>query len=287
MTGFSTLLFLGLQRYGVRKLELLIEILVFVMAGCFFGEMSYVKPPAKDVLKGIFIPKLSGQGATSDAIALLGALVMPHNLFLHSALVLSRKIPNSVRGVNNILGKSSSTVYAIALLASGQSSTISGTYAGQFIMQGFLDMKMRKWIRNLVTRLIAITPSLIVSIIGGSAGAGRLIVIASIIVFSWALGLGIIGINIYYLITAFVGWLTNNSLPKVGNVFIGIFVFPVIAIYILTVIYLMFRKDTIVTFIDTTKVDAQMRVEDGTGNSEVVFDRVPYREDLADIPLPQ
>ncbi|XP_076931262.1 metal transporter Nramp7.2-like [Bidens hawaiensis] len=239
LTGFSTLLLLGLQNYGVRKLEILIAILVFVMAGCFFGEMSYVRPPAGDVLKGMFIPKLSGHGATGDAIALLGALLMPHNLFLHSALVLSRKIPNSVRGINdacryfliesgialfvaflinvsmisvsgtvcsaknlpsdemdrcsdlnlnsasflfkNVLGKSSSTLYGIALLASGQSSTITGTYAGQFIMQGFLDLKMRKWLRNLMTRCIAITPSLIVSIIGGSAGAGRLIVIASMI----------------------------------------------------------------------------------------------------------
>ncbi|GJT77653.1 ankyrin repeat-containing domain, PGG domain protein [Tanacetum coccineum] len=167
----------------VRKLEILIAILVFVMAGCFFGEMSYVKPPAGEVLKGMFVPKLSGRGATGDAIALLGALVMPHNLFLHSALVLSRKIPNSVRGINdacryfliesgialfvaflinvsmitvsgtvcaeenlqsgdvdrcNVLGKSSSTLYAIALLASGQSSTITGTYAGQFIMQNYI-----------------------------------------------------------------------------------------------------------------------------------------------------
>ncbi|KAK1386224.1 hypothetical protein POM88_023959 [Heracleum sosnowskyi] len=65
------------DRGEVRKLELLISILVFVMAACFFGELSYVKPPAQDVLKGMFIPKLSGQGATSDAIALLGALVMP------------------------------------------------------------------------------------------------------------------------------------------------------------------------------------------------------------------
>ena len=62
----------------VRKLELLISVLVFVMAGCFFGEMSYVKPPASGVLKGMFVPKLSGQGATGDAIALLGALVMPY-----------------------------------------------------------------------------------------------------------------------------------------------------------------------------------------------------------------
>ncbi|XP_055834743.1 metal transporter Nramp5-like [Solanum dulcamara] len=372
-TGVSTLLFIGLQRYGVRKLELLIAILVFVMAACFFGEMSYVKPPANELFKGMFIPKLNGDGATADAIALLGALVMPHNLFLHSALVLSRKIPNSVRGINdackffliesgfalfvsflinvavvsvsgtvcgadnlsdqnkescsditlnsasfllkNVLGKSSSTVYAIALLASGQSSTITGTYAGQFIMQGFLDLKMKTWLRNLFTRLIAITPSLVVSIIGGPSGAGRLIIIASmilsfelpfalipllkfsssstklgphknsiyIIVISWILGLGIIGINIYYLSTAFVGWLMSNNLPKVGNVLVGIVVFPLMAIYILSVIYLMFRKDTVVTYIAPIKDD---HMENGTNSMELV-DRVPYREDLADIPLPQ
>ncbi|KAJ6685369.1 SOLUTE CARRIER PROTEIN FAMILY 11 MEMBER [Salix purpurea] len=295
MTGFSTLLLLGLQKYGIRKLELLISVLVFTMAACFFGELSYVKPPASGVLKGMFIPKLSGQGATGDAIALLGALVMPHNLFLHSALVLSRKVPNSVRGINdacryfliesgfalfvaflinvsivsvsgtvclaknlspedaarcddltlkgasfllkNVLGKSSSIVYSIALLASGQSSTITGTYAGQYIMQGFLDLKMRKWLRNLLTRSVAILPSLIVSIIGGQSGASRLIIIASmilsfelpfalipllkfsssntkmgphknsiyIIVISWILGFMIIGINVYYLSTGFVG----------------------------------------------------------------------------------
>ncbi|GAY52125.1 hypothetical protein CUMW_139520 [Citrus unshiu] len=348
LTGGSTLLLLGLQKYGVRKLEMLITVLVFIMAACFFGEMSYVKPPAADVLKGMFVPKLSGQGATGDAIALLGALVMPHNLFLHSALVLSRKVPNSVRGINdacrffliesglallvaflinvavisvsgtvcsatnlsndnkhqcsditlnsasfllqNVLGKSSKIVYAIALLASGQSSTITGTYAGQYIMQGFLELKMRKWLRNLMTRCIAITPSLIVSIIGGSQGAGRLIIIASIIVISWILGLGIIGINIYYLSTGFVDWLIHNSLPKVGNVFIGIIVFPLMAVYMIAVIYLTFRKDTVVTFIDPTKDDpaAQTRMETGLGNPNATeLDRVHYREDLADIPLPE
>lgn len=223
--------------------------------------------------------------------------------------------------LQNVLGKSSSTVYAIALLASGQSSTITGTYAGQYIMQGFLDLKMRKWIRNLVTRLIAITPSLIVSIIGGSSGAGRLIIIASmilsfelpfalipllkfsssqtkmgphknsiyIIVFSWVLGLGIIGINIYYLTTAFVGWLIHNDLPIVANVFIGIIVFPIMAIYIISVIYLMFRKDTVVTFMEPTKLDpsAQTRMENGDADGAFELQRIPYREDLADIPLPQ
>ncbi|KAL4596187.1 hypothetical protein ACB092_12G146400 [Castanea dentata] len=349
ITGLSTLLLLGLQRYGVRKLELLITILVFVMVVCFFGEMGYVKPPAVAVLKGMFIPKLSGQGATGDAIA--------HNLFLHSALVLSRKIPNSIHGINhacryfliesrfelfvaflinvaivsvlgtvclannipnetanqyndlnlnsasfllkNVLGRSSSTIYAIALLASGQSSTITGTYARKFIMQGFLDLKTKKWIRNLITRCIAITPSLIFSIIGGSNGAAQLIIIALdknlmgfalqmifsfdlpfalipllkfnssatkmgphknsiyVIVISWILGMRIIGIDIYYLSTGFVGWLIHNNLPKVA-VFAGLLVFPLMLIYIL-------------------------------GNSCEVgeLDHIPYREDLADIPLPE
>ncbi|XP_073260308.1 metal transporter Nramp6.1 [Populus alba] len=380
-TGCSTLLLLGLQKYGVRKLELLIAVLVFVMAACFFGEMRYVKPPATEVLEGMFIPKLSAQGSTGDAIALLGALVMPHNLFLHSALVLSRKTPNSVRCINdacryfliesgfalfvaflinlavisvsgtvcsaqnlssenadrcgdltlnsasfllqNVLGKSSSKIYAIAVLASGQSSTITGTYAGQYIMEGFLELRMRKWTRNLVTRCIAITPSLIVSIIGGSSGAGRLIIIASmilsfelpfalipllkfsssttkmgphknsiyIIVLSWILGLGIIGINIYYLSTGFVGWLIDNNLPKVANVFIGIIVFSLMAIYILAVIYLTFRKDTVVTFMEPNKNDPQQQtdMENGLAKSTdgpEMVDRAPYREDLADIPLP-
>uniref|UniRef100_A0A7N2MK89 Uncharacterized protein n=1 Tax=Quercus lobata TaxID=97700 RepID=A0A7N2MK89_QUELO len=369
ITGLSTLLFLGLQRYGVRKLELLITILVFVMAACFFGEMGYVKPPAVAVLKGMFIPKLSGQGATGDAIALFGALVMPHNLFLHSALVLSRKIPNSVHGINdacryfliesgfalfvaflinvaivsvsgtvclannisnetanqcndlnlnsasfllkNVLGRSSSTIYAIALLASGQSSTITGTYAGQFII-------------NLMTRCIAITPSLIVSIIGGSNGAARLIIIASmilsfelpfalipllkfsssatkmgphmnsiyVILISWILGMGIIGINIYYLSTSFVGWLLHNNLPKVANVFVGLLVFPLMLLYILAVIYLTIRKDTVVTFVEPVKHDhpvTQNNMEHRLGNSCEVgeLDHIPYREDLADIPLPE
>ncbi|KAH7832820.1 hypothetical protein Vadar_000262 [Vaccinium darrowii] len=364
LTGLSTLLLIGLQRYGIRKLELLVAFLVFTMAACFFGEMSYVKPPAEDLFKGLFIPKLNGQSATGDAIALLGALIMPHNLFLHSALVLSRKIPKSVCGINdacryylmetgfalfvalliniavisvtaticteknvangqcnnitlnsasfllqNVLHKSSSTIYAIALLASGQSSTITCTYAGQFIMQGFLDLKMKRWMRNLMTRSISILPSLIASLVGGPAAAGSLIIISSmilsfelpfslipllkfssstskmgphkgsiyIIVISWILGLGIIGINIYFLSTSFVGWVIHSTLPKAATVFIAILVFPMMAVCVASVIYLMWRKDTVVTFIDTTKNDT----------TDHDSDLVPYREDLADIPLPE
>ncbi|CAD6226116.1 unnamed protein product [Miscanthus lutarioriparius] len=335
ITGSSTLLLLGMQKYGVRKLELLVGLLVFVMAACFFIEMSIVKPPAKEVIYGLFIPSLSGSGATGDTIALLGALVMPHNLFLHSALVLSRNTPSSVRGIKdacrfflfesgvamlvalliniciisvsgtvcnssnlspddsakcsditldsssfllrNVLGNNSVVVYGVALLACGISSSITGTYAGQYIMQGFLDIKMKQWLRNLMTRSIAIVPSLIVAIIGGSSGAGRLIIIASMILsfelpfalipllkfssssntmgqhknsiyiigFSWMLGSVIIGINIYFLCSKFVGWILHNSLPIYANILIGIIVFPLMLLYICAVIYLTLRKETI------------------------------------------
>ncbi|KAG6501381.1 metal transporter Nramp5-like isoform X1 [Zingiber officinale] len=378
ITGLSTLLLLGLQKYGVQKLERLITILVLVMAACYIGELSYVSPPANEVVKGLFVPSLKGSGATGDAIALLGALIMPHNLFLHSALVLSRKTPPSIKGVNDacryflvesgfalsiallinisivavsgtvcaandlsqqdsdrcddltlhsasfllkdVLGKSSSTVYAIALLASGQSSAITGTYAGQYIMQvGFLNMKMKKWLRNLMTRSIAITPSLIVSIISGSSGAGRLIIISSmvlsfelpfallpllkfsssqtkmgphkssiyIIVVSWILGWLLVAINIYFLSTSFVSWLIDSSLPTVANVLISIIVFPLMAVYTLTVIYLTFRKETEVTFVDSLD-SSHVNIEsggsfqvDGMSRSEVA----PVREDCVDIPL--
>ncbi|KAJ8773396.1 hypothetical protein K2173_028573 [Erythroxylum novogranatense] len=222
------------------------------MAACFFGEMSYVKPPVSAIFKGLLVPNLSGNGATSHAIALIGSLIIPHNLFLHSALVLSRKAPKTVHGINdacryfvmelgltmsvalvinvsivavsgtvcsadnlspenadrcndlsaksasfllkNVLGKSSSIVYGVALLASGQSSAVTSTYSGQFIMQvfiktkadhmqhilGFLNLKMKKWLRNILTRAFAIVPSLIVTIISGSSGASRLIIVTAV-----------------------------------------------------------------------------------------------------------
>ncbi|KAM4089886.1 hypothetical protein ACJW30_09G017800 [Castanea mollissima] len=242
--GLSTLVLLALQQYGVRKLEFLIAFLVLTIAACFFAELGYAKPAATEVLNGLFVPNLKGNGATGLAISLLGAMVMPHNLFLHSALVLSRKIPQSVQGIKeacrfyliesafaltvaflinisiisvsgavcnsshlsaedqnscgnldlnkasflleNVLGSWSSKLFAIALLASGQSSTITGTYAGQYVMQGFLDLRLKPWIRNLLTRSMAIVPSLIVALIGGSAGAGKLIIIASFLLQAYS-----------------------------------------------------------------------------------------------------
>lgn len=99
LTGLSTLVLLALQQYGVRKLEFFISFLVLTIAACFFVELGYAKPQASEVMYGLFVPRLKGNGATGLAISLLGAMVMPHNLFLHSALVLSRKIPRSVGGI--------------------------------------------------------------------------------------------------------------------------------------------------------------------------------------------
>lgn len=112
-----------------------------------------------------------------------------------------------------------------------------------------------------------------------------------VIVISWILGVGLIGINIYYLSTGFVDWLIHNSLPKVANVFVGILVFPLMVVYILAVIYLTFRKDAVVTFIDPTKDDpaAQNNMEHGRGGADRPgqVDGIPYREDVADIPFPE
>ena len=107
---------------------------------------------------------------------------------------------------------------------------------------------------------------------------------------SWILGVGIIGINIYYLSTGFVDWLIHNNLPKFGNVFVGLLVFPLMLVYILAIIYLTFRKDTIVTFVEPVKHDhlvAQNNMEHGHSCEVGELDHIPYREDLADIPLPE
>ncbi|XP_075501555.1 metal transporter Nramp7.2-like [Primulina tabacum] len=333
LAGLNTLLLLGLQRYGIRKLEITIGILVLVVGGCFCSVMAYAKPNPKEIMKGMFIPELRTSSATRDAIALLGALIMPHNLFLHSALVISRKISrtsDSIRSASkyfllesglalfiaflinvavisvtgsvcsnpnitlenknhcnnitldsasfllkNALGKWSSKLYAVSLLASGQSSTVTGTYAGQYIMQGFLDLKMELWLRNLVTRCIVILPSLMVGIIGGASGAARLIIIASMIlsfelpfalvpllkftssaakmgehknsimvnIVLWLLGFCSIAINMYFLGSTVIGWITSHQMPKAAAVGAGMLIIPVAILYIALLVYLTLKKE--------------------------------------------
>lgn len=374
ITGVSTLILLLLQQYGVRKLEILIALFVFTMAGCFFVELGYAKPKSSEVLKGLFVPQLKGSGATKLAISLLGAMVMPHNLFLHSALVLSRKIPRSVNGIKeacrfymiesgfalmvaflinvsvisvsgavcnssnlnpdeskscksldlneasfllkNVLGNWSSKLFAIALLASGQSSTITGTYAGQYVMQGFLDLRMKTWIRNCLTRCLAIVPSLIVAIIGGASGAGDLIIFASMILsfelpfalvpllkftssktkmgthansatisaITWIIGSLIMGINIYYLGEKLVTSLRASHIGTVGVVFCGILGFSGMLIYLAGIVYLVFRKNTEGSFLLPLREPEHLQMASESASASVP--NLP-REDIADMQLPQ
>ncbi|GJN18913.1 hypothetical protein PR202_gb06125 [Eleusine coracana subsp. coracana] len=375
LTVFSTLLLLGVQKFGARKLEFIIAAFMFTMAACFFGELSYLRPSAREVVKGMFVPSLQGKGAAANAIALFGAIITPYNLFLHSAVVLSRKTPRSVKSIRtacryfliecslafivafvinvsivvvagsicngnnlspddantcgdltlqsapmllrNVLGRSSSVVYAVALLASGQSTTISCTFAGQVIMQGFLDLKMKNWVRNLITRLIAIAPSLTAALVSGPSGAGKLIIISSMVlsfelpfalipllkfcnsskkvgplkesiytvVIAWILSFALIVVNTYFLMWTYVDWLVHNHLPKHANALVSILVFALTAAYLVAVVYLTFRKDTVVTYVPLSE-KAQGQVEAGAGvalASAADEDQpAPFRKDLAD-----
>eukprot|EP01018_Ginkgo_biloba_P022853 Gb_14355 [translate_table: standard] len=359
LTGFSTLIFLALQQYGVRKLELFISFLVLTIASCFFLEIKYAKPSSTEVMKGLFIPRLEGHGATGIAISLLGAMVMPHNLYLHSALVLTRQTPRTVQGVKDgcryniiecslalllsfainvavvsvsgavcsstglsiedqancsnldlnrapfllkhVLGKWSSTLFAIALLASGQSSTITGTYAGQYVMQGFLELRFAPWLRNMITRCVAIIPSLVAALIGGFSGAGKLIIMSSMILsfelpfallpllkftsnnvkmgshvnskkvsgLAWIIGSCIILVNMFYLTSGFFHWILNTALPKPIAVFLGILGVAALIAYIGFTLYLAMRTNKTETYNSTEMVETIMNELDESGVNEL------------------
>ena len=235
ITAFDTLLFLFLQYASIRLLEAVIGGFLMIVSGCFIVEMFFVDLDYTSMVEG-FIPFFqagSGEGSLSGymvaAIGLLGAMVMPHNLFLHSALVKTRKVERSFPGIyeamiynviecamalgvsfvinfcvisvssvvfyysdstgldqaadllEQTLGNASWVVFGVALLASGQSSTITGTYAGQFVMEGFLAWNIPMWKRNLITRSVTILPSLLVVLLVGSDGADALIVWSQVI----------------------------------------------------------------------------------------------------------
>ncbi|BBG99195.1 NRAMP metal ion transporter 6 [Prunus dulcis] len=349
LTGLSTLLLLALQQYGVRKLEFLIAFLVLTIAGCFFAELGYAKPDAAEVLNGLFVPQLKGSGATGLAISLLGAMVMPHNLFLHSALVLSRKIPRSVCGIKeacrfymiesgfalmvaflinvsvisvsgavcnsadlnaedqmnctdldlnkasfllrNVLGSWSSKLFAVALLASGQSSTITGTYAGQYVMQGFLDLRLKPWLRNFLTRCLAIVPSLIVAVIGGSAGAGKLIIIASMIL-SFELPFALIPLLKFTSSKTKMGAYANSTAISaitwiIGSLLMAINVYYLISmgLYLAGIAYLVFRKNKEAThLLALTTPESRQLANEQQGNASMYC---LAREDIVSMQLPQ
>src|SRR5215203_3106028 len=227
ITVLDTFLLLVLQRLGMRKMEAFIICLVAIIGISFLTEIILAKPNLGEVAVG-FIPSIPNNAALYIAIGIIGATVMPHNLYLHSALVQTRRIDSSEKGVWSaikynfidsaialnaaffvnaailILAASTffkagmyevsdiqdaykfltpllgthwaSVLFGIALVAAGQSSTVTGTLAGQIVMEGYLNLRIAPWLRRLITRLIAIVPAIIVIVIYGESETGAMLI---------------------------------------------------------------------------------------------------------------
>ncbi|HEV7990922.1 MAG TPA: Nramp family divalent metal transporter [Gemmatimonadaceae bacterium] len=234
ITALDVLLLLYLQNKGVRVLEALVITLVATVGVCFAFELFLAQPNIAAVAAG-FIPTtdiLADREKLYIAIGILGATVMPHNLYLHSSIVQTRQYDENAAGkreavryafidstialsmalfinaailivaaasfhtsghsevaeiqdafklLTPLLGAGASTMFALALLASGQNSTLTGTLAGQIVMEGFLNIRIRPWLRRLITRLIAIIPAVIVAIMGGVSGTAKLLILSQVV----------------------------------------------------------------------------------------------------------
>ena len=241
-TVLDTLLLLVLQNYGIRKIEAFIIGLVVVIGSAFLMEMFLAKPAMGALLKG-FIPSLPSPEALYIAIGIIGATVMPHNLYLHSSLVQTRRIDMSEKGIwaairyniidstialnaaffvncailvlaastffnagyfhvasiqdahellSPLLGtKLAPLLFGVALVAAGQSSTITGTLAGQIVMEGYLNLRITPWLRRLITRTIAIIPAYLAILLYGERETGPLLVLSQVIL-SLQLGFAIV-----------------------------------------------------------------------------------------------
>ena len=241
-TVLDTFLLMWLQKLGIRKLEAFIISLVLIIAFSFFLELVFAKPNFGQVAIG-FLPTKLDRNSLYIAVGIIGATVMPHNLYLHSALVQTRKIKTGWAGVRRALkynfidsfialngaffvnaaililaasvfyttgntgiakiedayrllspllgNKIAPTLFAIALIASGQSSTITGTLAGQIVMEGYLSLRIDPLLRRLITRMIAITPAVIVILLYGDSKVDDLLIFSQVIL-SLQLGFAIV-----------------------------------------------------------------------------------------------
>src|SRR5467141_1881107 len=235
ITSLDVLLVLYLQHRGFRLLEALVVALIATIAGCFIFEILISRPALSAVAVG-FVPAagiLRNPDQLYIAIGILGATVMPHNLYLHSSIVQTRRYEETTEGrrvavryafldstialtfalfinaailvvaaatfhtsghtavaeiqeayrlLTPLLGVvGASAVFAFALLASGQNSTLTGTLAGQIVMEGFLNIRLRPWLRRLITRVIAIIPAVIVAALFGASGTARLLLLSQVI----------------------------------------------------------------------------------------------------------
>lgn len=315
ITGFDTMLFLVIQHFGIRKMEAFILMLVSTIGVCFGIELLFAKPAVAEIATGL-MPRLSSE-SLYVAIGILGATVMPHNLYLHSALVQTRSVEQTREGMRiackfnlidttialnaalfvnaaililssstffkngivvteiqqahelltPLLGTTlASTLFAVALLSAGQSSTLTGTLAGQIVMEGFLQFKMRPWLRRLITRLIAIVPAVIVISIQGEQGSYDLLILSQVIlslqlpfavipliqytsdrkkmgtfanplwlkVVAWVVASVIVGLNARLVFETIAGWIAEAEDP----LWLWLTVVPVVVAIALLLLYI-------------------------------------------------
>jgi len=241
ITIFDTVLLLFLMNKGMRKMEIFIVSMVFIVGLSFLVEMFIVEPSVKEIIGGLKPSVLSGQ-ALYIAIGIIGATVMPHNLYLHSSLVQTRKFERDEKGIKeaikfnfidtavalnlaffvnaaililaaaafyknglhevaeiqdaykllgNIFGNVAPTLFALALIAAGQSSTVTGTLAGQIIMEGHINLRIQPWLRRLITRLLAIIPAFFTILYFGDDALSGLLILSQV-VLSLQLGFAVI-----------------------------------------------------------------------------------------------
>jgi manganese transport protein len=236
ITGLDVLLILLLQRWGFRYVEALVMALIGTIVGMFGVQMFLSRPDYGPVLRNLFVPSpsiVTNPAMLYIAIGILGATVMPHNLYLHSSIVQSRRYKRTPEGkreaihlanvdsalaltialfvnaailivaaavfyrsghfevaaiedayklLSPLLGAAgASTLFAVALLASGQNSSITGTLAGQVVMEGFIHLKVSPWLRRMITRTLAIIPTIIVVAINGEQGTEKLLILSQVI----------------------------------------------------------------------------------------------------------
>ncbi|MFJ8530412.1 Nramp family divalent metal transporter [Bacillus sp. NPDC094106] len=277
ITSFDILLVLLLQNKGFRYIEVIVISLIATISVCFGVELFMSQPQLNEIAKG-FVPSkeiIQNPEMLFIALGILGATVMPHNLYLHSSIVQTRNYEETPKGkreaikfsvidstialmlalfinasililaasafhttghtevaeiqdayqlLNPILGSGvASVLFAVALLASGQNSTLTGTLAGQIVMEGFLKIRLRPWIRRLITRLIAIIPAVIVTLIYGEKGTTDLLVLSQVIL-SLQLSFAVIPLIMFTSDKKKMGEFTNSLWTKLIAWFIAIII---------------------------------------------------------------
>ena len=265
ITGFDVLLLLGMAQFGFRKIEAIIVTLVATIGLCFAAEIFFAKPVWGDVAGGL-VPSIPNNEAFLISLGILGATVMPHNLYLHTSLVQTRNTDKTPAGIQEAIkfntldtiialsaaffvnaailvlagavfhGTShenveelqeaykllsptlgaglASTLFAVALLASGQSSTITGTLAGQIVMEGFLNIRIAPWLRRLITRSLAIIPALFLISASGGKDTVQLLILSQV-VLSMQLSFAIFPLMMFTSDKKRMGQFVNNLPTKI------------------------------------------------------------------------